>query len=183
MHNSWCGCRHTLIKNPKRGGCNRGGSTQGEKSRFFVMRWYFFWRRLVGPSLNALLGTRRVPPFVAVSFFCFVFLGPGWHVTRQAALSFAQDFVNSTSPCHAAWLLHDPAWPAWPLAGRSFFASLLPLLCAPQPYADCAAHLCRNMCPPWRTHLPPQPPVKQASFARFLVRSFWAGMLIGRCSC
>ena len=38
------------------------------------MRSYLFWRRLVGPSLNALLGTRRVPPFVAVCLFSLFFL-------------------------------------------------------------------------------------------------------------
>ena len=70
------------------------GRRKAKNHDFLFIRWYLFWRRLAGPSLNALLATRRVPPFVAVCFFCLVFIGPGWHVTRQAALRFCLGFCE-----------------------------------------------------------------------------------------
>ena len=63
----------TIIQESEKGWLQQGWFDARRKITFFFMRWYFFWRRLVGPSLNALLGTRRVPPFVAVCFFLFLF--------------------------------------------------------------------------------------------------------------
>ena len=140
------------------------------------MRSHFFGDGLSAQALMRSWALDVFLPSLPFLFFRFVFLAPGWHVTRQAALR-----------C-------DVAMPRGMVAARRCLACMAAgwafVLCESAPVAVRTSAMSRLCGSSLSQHVPTladapasATSVKQASFARFLVRSFWAGMVIGRCSC